>query len=295
MLDHLSGGRFEFGTGRGAGSHEILGFLPEHERPHRAPGEIWEDVIREFPKMWMQDTYEGYEGKFWSLPPRKILPKPYVKPHPPMWYAAGNTSQLRDGRAATGLGVLGFSVGGIDEHEAGRSRPTSATIANAEPIGAFVNDNVMVTSGRVRRRRPRGGGAVDGRTVDCRTCRATCSATTTRSRIPTGRRSGPSCSPTPPPTRCAPQLGQPRAWSCGDPDDALQGLPGVGRRRRRPARLRPGHGHAGGGAGDDPPHRRARHPQDRHRPGAPHEPVPARGSCEDLTRPLTPRTRRNHR
>ena len=27
MLDHLSGNRFEFGTGRGAGSHEILGFL----------------------------------------------------------------------------------------------------------------------------------------------------------------------------------------------------------------------------------------------------------------------------
>src|SRR5437764_7856182 len=27
MLDHISGGRVEFGTGRGAGSHEILGFL----------------------------------------------------------------------------------------------------------------------------------------------------------------------------------------------------------------------------------------------------------------------------
>src|SRR3954462_6153728 len=27
MLDHVSGGRAEFGTGRGAGSHEILGFL----------------------------------------------------------------------------------------------------------------------------------------------------------------------------------------------------------------------------------------------------------------------------
>ena len=26
MIDHLSGGRMEFGTGRGAGSHEILGF-----------------------------------------------------------------------------------------------------------------------------------------------------------------------------------------------------------------------------------------------------------------------------
>src|ERR1700692_528435 len=75
VLDHLSGGRFEFGTGRGAGSHEILGFLPgmtdlSHTR------EIWEDVIAEFPKMWLQDTYEGYQGKFWSRPPRKVLPKP---------------------------------------------------------------------------------------------------------------------------------------------------------------------------------------------------------------------------
>jgi alkanesulfonate monooxygenase SsuD/methylene tetrahydromethanopterin reductase-like flavin-dependent oxidoreductase (luciferase family) len=91
MLDHLSDGRFEFGTGRGAGSHEILGFLPDME-DLTGTREIWEDVIGEFPKMWMQDTYEGYSGKFWSLPPRKILPKPYKKPHPPMWYAAGTAS-----------------------------------------------------------------------------------------------------------------------------------------------------------------------------------------------------------
>ena len=71
-------------------------------------------MIREFPKMWMQDEYQGYEGKYWSLPPRKILPKPYVKPHPPMWYAAGNTSSYAMA-ARYGLGVLGFSVGSIDE------------------------------------------------------------------------------------------------------------------------------------------------------------------------------------
>ena len=57
--------------------------------------------------MWMQDTYEGYEGKYWSLPPRKILPKPYKKPHPPMWYAAGNTSSY-EMAARKGLGVLGL-------------------------------------------------------------------------------------------------------------------------------------------------------------------------------------------
>ena len=98
MLDHLSEGRFEFGTGRGAGSHEILGFLPEMS-DLSGTREIWEDVIGEFPKMWLQETYEGYEGKYWSLPPRKILPKPFVKPHPPMWYAAGNTSSYEMARA----------------------------------------------------------------------------------------------------------------------------------------------------------------------------------------------------
>src|SRR5579863_9562758 len=145
MLDHLSDGRFEFGTGRGAGSHEILGFL------HRdgitdtsATREMWEETIGEFAKMWLQEEYQGFEGKWWSLPPRKVLPKPWKKPHPAMWYAAGNTSSYAMA-ARKGLGVLGFSVGSIVELE-----PVLAAykkeIVNAEPVGAFVNDNVMVTA-----------------------------------------------------------------------------------------------------------------------------------------------------
>ena len=93
----------------------------------------------------LNDEYPGYEGKFWSLPPRKILPKPYGPGHPAMWYAAGNTSSYAMA-ARKGLGVLGFSVGAIEELE-----PVLAAykrdIVNAEPIGAFVNDNLMVTTG----------------------------------------------------------------------------------------------------------------------------------------------------
>jgi len=143
MLDHISQGRFEFGTGRGAGSHEILGFLPDM-KDLSGTRAIWEDVIGEFPKMWMQDTYEGYEGKYWSLPPRMVLPKPWKKPHPPMWYAAGNPSSY-EMAAHKGLGVLGFSVGDLHDMEK-VVRVYKDAIPNAEPIGAFVNDNICVTS-----------------------------------------------------------------------------------------------------------------------------------------------------
>ena len=115
MLDHLSDGRFEFGTGRGAGSHEILGFLPGM-RDLTHTREIWEDVIGEFPKMWMQDEYEGYEGKYWSLPPRKILPKPYTKPHPPCGTPPATPPATR-WRPARASACSGFSVG--DHRRAG--------------------------------------------------------------------------------------------------------------------------------------------------------------------------------
>ncbi|MFB7866182.1 MULTISPECIES: LLM class flavin-dependent oxidoreductase [unclassified Streptomyces] len=143
MLDHLSGGRFEFGSGRGAGSHEILGFMPGITDMNHTK-EIWEETIAEFPKMWLQEEYEGFQGKHWSLPPRKILPKPYGKSHPAMWYAAGSpASYAMAGRK--GLGVLGFSVQKVSDME-WVVESYKAAIKEAKAVGDFVNDNVMVTS-----------------------------------------------------------------------------------------------------------------------------------------------------
>ena len=141
-LDHVTKGRFEFGTGRGAGSHEILGFLHHSGiTDTNATKAIWDDVIREFPKMFTEETYAGYEGEYWSLPPRKILPRPYGNAHAPMWYAAGNPpSYEMAGRM--GLGVLGFSLDRWDKVEKLRKSYKDG-IANAEPIGAYVNDNIM--------------------------------------------------------------------------------------------------------------------------------------------------------
>ncbi|MBC9716355.1 LLM class flavin-dependent oxidoreductase [Streptomyces sp. TRM66268-LWL] len=143
MLDHLSKGRFEFGTGRGAGSHEILGFLPGIDDMN-ATKEMWEETIAEFPKMFLQEEYEGFQGKHWSLPPRKVFPKPYGKSHPAMWYAAGSPTSYAMA-AKKGLGVLGFSVQRVQDMEWVLEQYKGA-ITEAEPVGDFVNDNVMVTT-----------------------------------------------------------------------------------------------------------------------------------------------------
>ncbi|MFF8413682.1 LLM class flavin-dependent oxidoreductase [Streptomyces omiyaensis] len=143
MLDHLSEGRFEFGSGRGAGSHEILGFFPGITDMNHTK-ELWEETIAEFPKMWLQEEYAGFQGKHWSLPPRKILPKPYGSSHPAMWYAAGSPSSYAMA-GKMGLGVLGFSVQKVSDMEWVVESYKNA-IKEAKAVGDFVNDNVMVTS-----------------------------------------------------------------------------------------------------------------------------------------------------
>jgi alkanesulfonate monooxygenase SsuD/methylene tetrahydromethanopterin reductase-like flavin-dependent oxidoreductase (luciferase family) len=140
MLDHITEGRFEFGTGRGAGSYEILGFLPGIDEMDRTKA-IWDDVIDEIPKMWMNEVYPGYRSEYWSIPARPVIPKPWRHGHPAMWYAAGNPTSWATA-ARKGLGVVGFSIDSLDVAEKAVA-VYKAEVRNAEPIGAFVNDYLM--------------------------------------------------------------------------------------------------------------------------------------------------------
>lgn len=140
MLDHLTEGRFEFGTGRGAGSYEILGFLPGIE-DMSATKAIWDDVIDEIPKMWMNEVYPGYESEHWSIPARPVNPKPWRHGHPALWYAAANPTSWTTA-ARKGLGVIGFSIDTIEVAEKA-IKIYKDEVRNAEPIGAFTNDYLM--------------------------------------------------------------------------------------------------------------------------------------------------------
>ena len=117
MLDHLSDGRFEFGTGRGAGSREVTGFdIPSTD----VTKAVWDEVIRQFTRMWRETEYT-YDGTAFRVPypnpdkpTRNVLPKPWKQPHPPIWVACGNPPTYEKA-ARLGLGALGFNVASVRE------------------------------------------------------------------------------------------------------------------------------------------------------------------------------------
>ena len=132
MVDHLSHGRVDFGTGRSAPYEQTgMGIDPRDTR------DMWEESLNMIPKIWESDTFE-WDGRFWNVPPRQVLPKPYQKPHPPIWVAAlqPSTYQLA---AQKGIGVmaLGISAPAVLEPHIQEYR---ATIKEADPVGAYVNN-----------------------------------------------------------------------------------------------------------------------------------------------------------
>ncbi|HZU80234.1 MAG TPA: LLM class flavin-dependent oxidoreductase [Acidimicrobiales bacterium] len=140
MIDHLSEGRFEFGTGRGSSTTEQRGFGIEDPELTR---EMVAETLPQIVRMWKEEDY-SYDGKFFSMPTRNVLPKPYTDPHPPLWVAAGSPSTF-ELAARQGLGVLCFAFG-KPEGFIPLIEKYKKDIENCDPVGEYVNNNVMITT-----------------------------------------------------------------------------------------------------------------------------------------------------
>ncbi len=123
-LDHLSEGRVEFGTGRGSSSAEWAGF----DIPSAAETKpMWRESLEEIPRMWRDEPY-SFEGKYFRMPKRDVLPKPYSKPNPPIWLACSSPQTFTEA-GELGLGALCFTFGTpeqikplVDAYKAGIAR-----------------------------------------------------------------------------------------------------------------------------------------------------------------------------
>ena len=132
MVDQLTDGRVEVGTGRSNAYEQVgQGIDPRETR------ERWDEALTMLPKMWQSDEF-SWEGKHWNVPTRRILPRVFQKPHPRMYLACTQTESFRLA-AQKGIGVLSSASYAVDilaEHV----KVYRDAITDAEPVGAFVNN-----------------------------------------------------------------------------------------------------------------------------------------------------------
>ena len=139
VLDIISGGRLEFGTGRSATWTELGGFRANPDETKNS----WDEFVHAIPKMWTQERF-GYEGEYFSMPTRAVLPKPYQKPHPPMWVAVSTPGTELDA-ADRGIGALGVNFTSFKAQEE-RVQEYRRRIQNCNPCGSFVNDQLAAAN-----------------------------------------------------------------------------------------------------------------------------------------------------
>jgi probable F420-dependent oxidoreductase len=100
-LDQLSHGRVIFAVGLGAATRLYSAYgLTAERRVAR-----FNESLALISKLWTEDNV-NFSGQFWQLKEASLTPKPFQKPHPPVWFGAHSDPAVR--RAARiGDGFVG--------------------------------------------------------------------------------------------------------------------------------------------------------------------------------------------
>src|SRR5262245_54776788 len=89
-LDQLSRGRIEagFGTGGGAGPLAAFGVDPQRYAARFTEG------LELMKRLWTESGVT-FHGEFWQLENAAMEPKPFQKPHPPVWIGGASPAAVR--------------------------------------------------------------------------------------------------------------------------------------------------------------------------------------------------------
>ena len=153
LLDMLSGGRVNWGAGRGFAPSEFNAFgVPPEESAERFREAV--DIVL---KAWTQERFT-YKGAHFAFDDIEVLPKPLQQPHPPTWMAATSEPAI-DWAAEPRL----FHPDGPARLDAGAGRQAPALCAEARRSGLLgrrprhshgAADRAGADQGRGRDRRP---------------------------------------------------------------------------------------------------------------------------------------------
>ncbi|MBM85779.1 MAG: LLM class flavin-dependent oxidoreductase [Rhodospirillaceae bacterium] len=142
-LDLISDGRVDFGTGESSSRMELEGYGVDPVEKK----EMWAECTEQTANMMVMSPYPGFDGKFFSMPPRNVIPKPLQKPHPPIWVACSRRETIH-AAARHGIGALAFAF--VDPAEAAKWVTEYYDIIKSEeciPIGHSVNANIAMCTG----------------------------------------------------------------------------------------------------------------------------------------------------
>jgi alkanesulfonate monooxygenase SsuD/methylene tetrahydromethanopterin reductase-like flavin-dependent oxidoreductase (luciferase family) len=135
VLDLLSDGRVDFGTGRSSTRAELEGFGID---PHQTR-DMWREGIEHVVGCWTNDEY-AFSGTHWSMPRRRVHPKPLQRPHPPIWGATSSEDGHRE-IGSHGIGLCSFAVGVSPEEVAKKIAVYRTAIAGCtKPLGRWVHE-----------------------------------------------------------------------------------------------------------------------------------------------------------
>ncbi|MEM7126715.1 MAG: LLM class flavin-dependent oxidoreductase [Chloroflexota bacterium] len=140
-LDLVSNGRVQWGTGKSSSRIELEGFGIDPQQRH----EMWLETVHETAKMMCSSPYPGYEGEFFSMPMRNVVPKPMQKPHPPLWVACSNRETIKES-ARLGMGALCFAFLDGDEARQWVNEYYTTFKNECQPIGQAVNPNIAMVA-----------------------------------------------------------------------------------------------------------------------------------------------------
>ncbi len=143
MLDLVSSGRAQWGTGSSASRAELEGFNIDPAQKKL----MWAEATEQAANMMAMTPYPGFKGEFFSMPARNVIPKSLQKPHPPIWLACSNKETIHVA-ARNGIGALAFAF--VDPAEASKWATEYYDIIKSDqcvPIGHTVNANIAMATG----------------------------------------------------------------------------------------------------------------------------------------------------
>ncbi len=141
VLDLLSKGRVEFGMGESASITELEPF----GRTMAEKRAVWEDAVRAVVPMFKPGGCQ-YEGEYFKFPLRNVVPKPWQKPHPPLWTACSQLETM-EYAGRRGLGALGFQFVSADAAHAWVHSYYNAITKRLDKLADYpVNPNIALVS-----------------------------------------------------------------------------------------------------------------------------------------------------